>query len=372
MTLDETYERILLGIHREKREHAIRLLRCLAFSRRPLHAKELAEVLAIQFDTAIPRLDTSLRPEDADEAVLSACSTLVTTIEPDDFLGIYFDNHNSRVIQFSHYSVKEFLTSERLAKSDKRDLSQYYISPEPAHTILAQSCIGALLEPDIHTGDITDNFPLAEYAAENWFHHAQCDGVATQIQDGMERLFDPDREHFATWVSVHDIDGPWSHKASRLYYATLCGIGSLVGHLVITRQQDPNRSHGNKGTPLHVAVLLGHTRVARLLLDCTADVNARDRYNSAPLHEAAGDGNLDIVRLLLNHGADINSLDRQGDSPLHKAMRSQKFEVAELLLVAGADVTVMSRIFTTGLRFMKPRAVEISTSYDCCSATVQV
>ena len=62
MTLDETYERILLGIDREKREHAIRLLQCLAFSRRPLRAKELAEVLAVRFDTAIPKLNTSLRP----------------------------------------------------------------------------------------------------------------------------------------------------------------------------------------------------------------------------------------------------------------------------------------------------------------------
>jgi len=59
MTLDETYERILLGIDREKRDHAIRLLRCIAFSRRPLRAKEHAEILAVQFDTTIPRLDTS-------------------------------------------------------------------------------------------------------------------------------------------------------------------------------------------------------------------------------------------------------------------------------------------------------------------------
>ena len=85
MTLDETYERILLGIDREKREHAIRLLQCLAFSRRPLRANELAEVLAVQFDTAIPELDTSLRPGDAHEAVLLACSTLVTILEHNDY-----------------------------------------------------------------------------------------------------------------------------------------------------------------------------------------------------------------------------------------------------------------------------------------------
>ena len=189
MTLDETYERILLGIDREKREHAIRLLNCLAFSRRPLSVKELAEVLSVRFDTTIPTLDTSLRPVDADEAVLSACSTLVAIIEPDHPTFFHYD---VRVVQFSHYSVKEYLTSERLAKSDKEDLSQYYISSEPAHTIIAHSCISTLLQPDIHIEDLTNISPLVVYAAQNWFHHAQCDNVASRIQDGMERLFDPD------------------------------------------------------------------------------------------------------------------------------------------------------------------------------------
>src|SRR5258708_1972816 len=244
MTLDETYERILLGIDREKCEHAFRFFQCLAFSRRPLLANELAEVFAIEFGKTTPMLDTSLRPEDADEAVLSACSTLVTTIELDDYdkgeeddLDLDFDfdfdtvkyeNRKSRVIQFSHYSVMEFLISERLARSEQRDLSQYYISPEPAHTVLAQTCISTLLQPDLHFRYITDEFPLAKYAAQNWFHHAQCDGVASRIQDGMERLFDPNRGHFATWVSIHDLDDSklWGRPtrliAPPLSYAHIC------------------------------------------------------------------------------------------------------------------------------------------------------
>ena len=351
MTLDETYERILLGIDREKREHAIRLLKCLAFSRRPLLAKELAEILAIQFDTTIPMLDTSLRPGNADEAVLAACSTLVTTIKVDrynhidNYDGNYYDYpYNSRVVQFSHYSVKEFLTSGRLAESDKMDLSQYYISPESAHTILAQSCISTLLQPDSHVGDITDNFPLSKYAAQNWFHHAQCDGVASQIQDGMEHLFDPDRKHFAMWISVHDIGNrrnrrnPWGYstkaKASPLYYAALCGVVSLVEYLVVTRQQDPNDSHGREGTPLHVAVVSGHTAIVRFLLEHTANVNVRD------MDAAVGRGNPKIAQLLLSHGADENILDHRGDPPRHNEARSQKPDVVvlvELLLKGHAD-----------------------------------
>jgi ankyrin repeat protein len=348
MTVDETYERILLGIDREKREHAIRLFQCLAFSHRPLLAKELVEVLAIQFDAAIPGLNTSLRPGDADEAVLSACSTLVTIIDLDDDDDDNDDNDhdNSRVVQFSHYSVKEYLTSERLAKSYKGDLSEYHISPKLAHTVLAQACISTLLQPDLRINDIADSFPLAVYAARNWFHHARCDGVAPQIQDGMERLFDPNRTHFETWVSIHDIDGhgPRSRtRASLLYYAVLCGIESLVVHLITTRGQDPNQSRGNKGTSLRAAMVSGHTAITRLLLEHAADMNAQHMNGITLLHEAATCGNLEITQLLLSHGAVMNTSDGLGHSPLHKATQSQKRGVLELLLKRGADVDARNR-----------------------------
>ena len=111
-TLDETYERILQNIDEEKWEYALRLFRCLAVARRPLEAKELAEVLAVELDAGgIPKLNADLRPRDADEAVLSACSTLVAIVRPDtlDFKNDMIGHDGDiRVVQFSHYSVKEF------------------------------------------------------------------------------------------------------------------------------------------------------------------------------------------------------------------------------------------------------------------------
>ena len=399
-TLDETYERILLEIDEEKRVYTIRLFQCLAFSRRPLRVRELAEILAIQFDTAVPRLNPSFRPGDSYEAILSACSTLVTTgkLEPEELMELYipyddFDDCDAYIksllpVQFSHYSVKEFLTSERLAKSDKGDISQFYISPEPAHTILAQSCISALLEPDtthIGIGDnqgyitnnevINENYPLAKYAAANWFRHAWCDGVASRIRDGMERLFDPKRKHFAIWIWIGDIDSAWNEERSPLYYAALCGFESLVEHLVIRCRQDPNQSRGILGTPLHAAVVSGNIGIVQLLLSLGADVNALDDrgdsplhtavifrnpdseelaleddaesadeirglYVLTPLHEDIESRDLDVAQLLISRGADINALDRGGKSPLSKAVKFQKPDFVELLLKGGADVNI--------------------------------
>jgi len=63
------------------------------------------------------------------------------------------DNDNNRVLvgarvmHFSHFSVKKFLTSFRLVNSS-RDVSHYHILLDPAHTIMAQACLSILLRSD--------------------------------------------------------------------------------------------------------------------------------------------------------------------------------------------------------------------------------
>ena len=98
-TLDDTYERALQGIPKEKWHHVHRLFQCLVAAIRPLRAKELAEVFTINFNLdGASSLTESWRPENPEEALLSACSTLVAVVE----------NAGSKTIQFSHFSVKEY------------------------------------------------------------------------------------------------------------------------------------------------------------------------------------------------------------------------------------------------------------------------
>ena len=108
-TLDGTYERALEEIPKEKWQHAHRLFQCLVVAIRPLRVEELAELFAIEFDPdAGPNLKEGWRPENPEDAVLSACSTLIAVIE----------SKGSKVVQFSHFSVKEYLTSDRLRTSE--------------------------------------------------------------------------------------------------------------------------------------------------------------------------------------------------------------------------------------------------------------
>jgi hypothetical protein len=128
------------------------------------------------------------RWDNQEEAVLTTCSSLITVIPRGD----------SRVVQFSHFSVKEYLTSSRLARSPNGEVSRFYINLEPAHTVMAQACLATLLQLDEHfsKGDANAS-PLVKYAAQHWVDHAQFENVSSRVRDGMDDLFDSSKPHFA-------------------------------------------------------------------------------------------------------------------------------------------------------------------------------
>jgi hypothetical protein len=188
-TLDTTYEHILLGIDNGKREYACRLLQCIAVSFRPLRVEELAEVLATRLDAG-EEYHSDWRPEDAHQAVFSACCSLIMIVNVD----------GSLVVQFSHFSVKEFLMSSRLANTGEH-LSRYHILPHSAHTVLARSCLSVLLNlSDQVDRSTVEKQPFTIYAARYWVDHGKFEGVSSNIQYFMERLFDPEKPYSATWV----------------------------------------------------------------------------------------------------------------------------------------------------------------------------
>jgi ankyrin repeat protein len=334
-TLDETYERVLKDINEDNREHARRLLHCLAVAIRPLRVQELAEILTFDFDDVeggVPKFHADWRWKDKEEAVLSTCSSLISVVGR---------RGASPVVQFSHFSVKEFLVSDRLASSTP-DVSRYHILHGPAHTILAQACLGFLLHLDDRIdGEAVNGFPLAKYAAKHWVAHAQFEGVASHVEDGMRSLFDPDKRHLVAWLGIYDID-PWSKKETAvtpnpLYYASLCGFHDLVEHLVINHPQLLHITC-KYGSPLLAALSEEHIRVAEFLLRHGGnDVHRTD--GQTPLHVAIVDENVYAVSFLLSHGADVNSQSDNLWTPLHVASSrpSPSLEVAQMLLKRGAD-----------------------------------
>ena len=334
-SLDETYERILREIRKPNRGHAHRLMQCLVAAVRPLRVRELAEILAFDFDTeGIPKLNPGWRWEDQEEAVMSACSSLVIIVKDGD----------TRVVQFSHFSVKEYLTASRLAEPI-RDVSHYHIRLEATHTILAQACLGVLLRLDGSVDrDNINNFPLARYAARYWTTHAQFENASSWIKDGVECLFDADRPHFASWLWVYDEDldvamstmRPKKPETVPLYYVARHGFRNLADQLIAEHPEHVNARGGIEETPIHAAASAGHADIVSLLLEHGADVDGRSILGHTPLHRAAYRGNVEAGRFLINHGADIDARDDAKWTPLHHAAHFSRAEFVRLLHECGA------------------------------------
>ena len=338
-SLDDTYERILREIRKPNQGHAHRLLQCLVAAVRPLRVKELAEVLAVDFSAeGIPKLNLGWRWEDKEEAVMSACSSLVVIVKDGD----------SRIVQFSHFSVKEFLTANRLVEPI-RDVSRYHIRLEAAHMILAQACLGVLLRLDDRVDrDNIKNFPLAVYAAQYWATHARFENTSSRIKDGIECLFDTDKPHFATWLWIYNEDqvgrsmitmSPEKPEAVPLYYAAMLGFRDLSEHLIAKHPEYMHARGGGVVTPLHVAARAGYTDVLSLLLEHGADMEGRDGYGVTPLYRASWCGKLEAGRFLLDCGADINARGNTGATPLSGALHRGHVEFARMLLKRGASIT---------------------------------
>ena len=295
--MDETYQRILLAIGAAKREYAHRLLQCLVVSIRPLRAGELAEVLAVRPDDGkASEYHSAWRPEDARQAVLSACSSLIAIVNVEGL----------PVVQFSHFSVKEFLMSSRLADAGEH-LSLYHIIPCSAHAFLSRHCLNFLLGLGNGVDEsVVTKRPFAKYAAQYWVDHAKFEGVLSDIQDVMERLFYPDSPSFATWVWLYDVDRkvsmakarPTQPEAKPLYYPALCGFRSLMEHLIITHQVDVNARGGDHGTALNAALARGELKIARVLLQNGADVKIRDSGGISSLYKAVEVLHNDVADLL--------------------------------------------------------------------------
>jgi ankyrin repeat protein len=334
-SLDRTYERTLQDIDKANWSFSRRLFQCVVAASRPLRIKELAEFLAFDFDAGpTPTSPAGRRPEDSISAVLSTCPNFLSIIQAED----------SASIQISHLSVKEFLTSNRLAETEDI-ISQYHVSMNPAHTIVAQACLGILLHLDEKvTNDSLKNFFLAEYAAKHWVDHARFDKVSAITHDDMKRLFDPRTPHLKILVWIYDPEIPQKIRSERpsqpggtyLHYAAFFGFPDLVNSLVTELSPDVNaRGFSNKVTPLHLASRHGHVGVARVLLEHGADVMAQDEDMLTPLHLASGRGHVDVVRVLLD--ADVNIQDAEGWTALHHASRGGYMDVTLLLLDRDAD-----------------------------------
>jgi hemoglobin len=153
-------------------------------------------------------------------------------------------------------------------------------------------------------------------------------GHGTLLEYVRERLtLDPAlaRERYAGRSLLHDA----SAQANLSMVELLLRLGAA-----------PNAEGGHG--PLYCVAnecqFAGGGSVVRVLVQAGAKVDAHDNVKSCTaLHMAARRGNVEVAAALLDCGADIEARDSLGETPLRRSVNCNKIEVAELLLARGAD-----------------------------------
>ncbi|KAL3452045.1 ankyrin repeat-containing domain protein [Aspergillus insuetus] len=121
-----------------------------------------------------------------------------------------------------------------------------------------------------------------------------------------------------------------------LVHAVIGRHYEAVDVLLKSQKADVNAFSQRGTTPLLLASFNGDSKVAMLLIDHGANVEARNKKGRTALHIAAKhDRNVEILLVLLAAGAELNAADRQGDTPLCHALGNA--DVYRCLLNMGAQ-----------------------------------
>lgn len=155
-SLDNTYSRILINIDEEYRRETYTVLQWLTFSVRPLHLVEVAEAVAVRPGSDFLDGEEKLRDP---HVILSICSSLVVLSEFGE-------------LRLAHYSVKEYLVSERIRTSPA---SPFVMMVDSGNKKIAEICLTYLSISDqwnLSSHSRFLDFPLLRYAIQNW--HVTC------------------------------------------------------------------------------------------------------------------------------------------------------------------------------------------------------
>ncbi len=279
----------------------------------------------------------------------------------------YHEEELTRTVRIAHFSVQEYLESERIRHQKAAIFS---LTSLTAHGEIAQICLTYLLEHGLSSSNLDqsllEEFPLAKFAAMYWYHHYQNTAKHDPgLEDSILKLFQR-QDSFATWVKLHDIDRPWDTSINfrreldnipaPVYYASLLGLDQALHDLVNSEKLESttipalppapasnvskkiNAQGGRYGNALQAASYRGHEKVMQMLLDKGADVKAQGgRYGNA-LQAASYGGHEKVMQMLLDKGADVNAQGGHFGNALQVASYGGHEKVVQMLLDKGADV----------------------------------
>ncbi|RYO03908.1 hypothetical protein AA0119_g4603 [Alternaria tenuissima] len=387
-TLDETYARILSSIDNLYFDEARAALEWLAFSLRPLSVAELAEACSIRVDN----FQEPISEEGGYEALVglfSVLSSLIVSGDQSDYDSDYgryrvFTNNPlgdplpkkydttcyNQTVRLAHFSVKEYLVSNRLRQSHL-ELSKYALRETEVELSLAQRCCAYLLyfteqrnvkiwideakpprelplrqensKTRFYKQDFLNDFApaytLLPYVCTYWPRHQ---ALAELIEEPLPvtATFRGNEKVVEILVaSGADVNYKGGTFGTALQTAAFEGNATIV-NILITNGADVNCEAGHFGTALQAAAYRGHEIIVDMLIANGADVKYHgNRTRFTALIVAASKGYGGIVSKLVKADVDNRTLNVKGEhgTALDQAAGKGHEQIVEELLLAGAD-----------------------------------
>jgi hypothetical protein len=268
-------------------------------------------------------------------------------------------------LQLAHFSVQQYLSSERLKQSFPEAMAgvgmifQEGLKKCGASGFITSVCLAYLchLGEQRPTDEIRSEFPLAQYSAQYWMDHAKPAEANKDIQDRILNFFLQQTHAYAVWGVLFDPDCPPAENprthgipmATPIYYASLAGLHYTV-EMLLEKGANANAQGGFHGNPLQAASASGHHKITQLLLAKGANSNAQGGYYGNALQAASAEGHNEIVQLLLAEGANVNAQGGFCGNALQAASARGHNEIAQLLLAKGANVNAQGGIYGNALQ----------------------
>ena len=138
-----------------------------------------------------------------------------------------------------------------------------------------------------------------------------------------------------------DIDQADAQGWTPLVYA--CGMGhSHVARILLDKGANASIADTDGGTAMHMAAEHGQLAVCKMLVNAGADPEAASGQGFTPLHVAAGEGHSEVVTGLIESGANPNSRMLNGSTPLFMAAQEGRLDAVRALLRAKASPVLPS------------------------------
>ncbi|KAH0553144.1 hypothetical protein GP486_006669, partial [Trichoglossum hirsutum] len=332
--LEDLFKQILdKGNDKERRETA-QLMRWVLLAERPLTPTELRFALAFCTDNYASQREWEQSDDfvgdlQMEKQILSQSRGLIEIKESNLIPGRGRGKNSTRVVQFIHESVREFLRENDGIRTLEPSLDGEAISN--GHCRITSSCVNYLRIKELREISVENekfayrtserclsklnefyaSYPYLNYAVKFLFRHAER-AESKELQEKLVDDFHPTDGVLEFWTYIHDLDDEANYRISNRPQTTLLHIASennLLSCLMVLlgNGADVNTRGGRYGTALLAASSRGHDQVVQRLLEGGADVNAQEEGYGTALQAASFGGYDQVVQRLLENGASVNA-----------------------------------------------------------------